>query len=400
MSTFKFIDLFSGIGGFHQAAHRLNGECVLACDINKDSRETYQKNYNIEPKKDITKLKVEDIPDFDILCAGFPCQAFSNAGKKKSFGDKRGKLFDHIIRIAVEKKPKFMFLENVKHIKKIDGGKVFKYIIDTLNDNNYYIEETETVFELSPHQLGIPQQRARIIFVCIRKDLYDKSKKIDMDFDDIPVDFSKFFETDSDIINKYKISEETEEILSVWDKMIQKMDVKQKLSPTILCDEFHNTYTDEEFEQLVKWRRDYITKNKPIYNKYKKDWDKWYKKNKDLLTKKKVYSKLEWQAGPKKKNDSIFNHFIQIRQSGIRVKKNKFFPTLVAIVQTPIYGKEKRYITPRECARLQSFPEDFILPENDNVAYKQFGNAVNVDVIYKVMSETFKVYHDDLYGCV
>ena len=129
-----------------------------------------------------------------------------------------------------------------------------------------------------------------------------------------------------------------------------------------------------------------------IYQKYKQLWDSWYEEHKDILKKKEVNGKLEWQAGPLKENDSIWNHFIQLRQSGIRVKKSKFFPTLVAIVQTPIYGKEKRYITPRECARLQSFPDSFILPESDNIAYKQFGNAVNVEVVYRVMSKTLELY--------
>ena len=105
-----------------------------------------------------------------------------------------------------------------------------------------------------------------------------------------------------------------------------------------------------------------------------------------------MYGKLEWQAGKKKENDSIFHHFIQFRQSGIRVKKGEYFPTLVAIVQTPIYAKEKRYITPRECARLQSFPDDFIINTNDHVAYKQFGNAVNVDVVHFIISNTLRVY--------
>ena len=170
------------------------------------------------------------------------------------------------------------------------------------------------------------------------------------------------------------------------------MEIGQKMSPTILCNEFHSNYTDEEFIALPKWKQEYIIKNKPIYEKYKDLWDSWYQTNKDILTKKEVNGKLEWQAGILKDNDSIWNHFIQVRQSGIRVKKNKFFPTLVAIVQTPIYGKEKRYITPRECARLQSFPDDFILHENDNTAYKQFGNAVNVDVVYRVISKTLELY--------
>jgi DNA (cytosine-5)-methyltransferase 1 len=167
--------------------------------------------------------------------------------------------------------------------------------------------------------------------------------------------------------------------------MIKKLEIKEKLSPTILCKEFKTSIDTEEFKKLVKWKQDYITKNKPIYLKYKKDWDSWYDSNKDFLNKKEVFCKLEWQVGPKKKDDSIWNHFIQIRQSGIRVKKTKYFPTLVAIVQTPIYGKKKRYITPRECARLQSFPDEFKLHEKDNIAYKQFGNAVNVQVIQRIV---------------
>ena len=111
------------------------------------------------------------------------------------------------------------------------------------------------------------------------------------------------------------------------------------------------------------------------------------------MQKKEVFGKLEWQVGKKKDaQDSIFNYFIQIRQSGIRVKKAHYFPTLVAIVQTPIYAKERRYITPRECARLQSFPDTFQMHSNDHTAYKQFGNAVNVDVVHFVMKEVLKVY--------
>lgn len=96
----KFIDLFSGIGGFHQVLRELNCECVLACDIDKNCREIYKLNYNIEPVSDIATLDEKTIPDFDILTAGFPCQPFSNGGKKKTFNDKRGLLFDEIIRIA------------------------------------------------------------------------------------------------------------------------------------------------------------------------------------------------------------------------------------------------------------------------------------------------------------
>ena len=384
----KFIDLFCGVGGFHQALNKLNATCVFASDIDEKCRQTYEKNYKIKTHGDITKVDVNTIPDFDILCGGFPCQSFSNSGKKKGFDDKRGQLYEYILDIASEKKPKFMFLENVKHIKKIDDGKVFDHIIKRIREIGYSVSVTE----LSPHQLGIPQQRERVVFICIRNDIYD-NKIIDYTPSNIPINFNNILEKDTSKTEKYKISSDTENVLSIWDKMIKEFEIGENLSPTILCNEFRNTYSENEFNDLVKWKQDYITKNKPIYNKYKEKWDKWLDAHKDILSKREVYGKLEWQVGKKVKDDSIFNHFIQIRQSGIRVKKAKYFPTLVAIVQTPIYAKEKRYITPRECARLQSFPDTFILHENDQTAYKQFGNAVNVDVVHFVISKTLKAYN-------
>lgn len=387
----KFIDLFCGIGGFHQALLRLKGTCVFACDIDEQCRKTYAKNYNLTPEKDITGVDISAIPAFDVLCAGFPCQSFSNSGKKKGFEDKRGKLFEYILDIALLKKPSFMFLENVKHIKKIDDGKIFQHILTRINETGYFV----TTMELSPHQLGVPQQRERVVFICIRNDIYDKDKDLNFAIPNTPINLEGIFEKDATKTDKYKISNEEEAILLAWDKMIQVFEVGQNLSPTILCNELHNESTEEEMIALEypEWKRDYILKNKPIYQKYKSHWDAWLLAYKPLLTKKEIFGKLEWQAGKKKENDSIFNHFIQLRQSGIRVKKGEYFPTLVAIVQTPIYAKEKRYITPRECARLQSFPDDFILNESDKVAYKQFGNAVNVDVVHFVISNTLKVYN-------
>ena len=388
--SFTFIDLFCGIGGFHQALDKLGGKCVFASDSNKDCRETYEKNYGLVPHGDITKVDVSSIPDFDILTGGFPCQSFSHSGKKGGFGDKRGQLYENILDIAQEKQPSFMFLENVKHIQTIDNGEVFKHILMRIRETGYHVE----TFELSPHQLGIPQQRERVIFVCIRKDLYDSTKKMDMTPPPCEIDFKSILQEQVD--EKYKISSEHERVLEIWDEMIQHIDVGDKLSPTILCNEFQKSYSSEEFSQLPVWKQDYITKNKPIYHKYKGQWDTWVNRYQSELSKREIYGKLEWQVGPKKENDSIFHHFIQLRQSGIRVKKSKYFPTLVAIVQTPIYAKERRYITPRECARLQSFPDSFKLHENDKVAYKQFGNAVNVDVVHFVMSRVLKLY--DLYS--
>jgi DNA (cytosine-5)-methyltransferase 1 len=372
----------------------VNTECVFACDIDAKCREIYELNYGIKPFGDISKINISDIPDFDILTGGFPCQSFSNSGNKKGLNDTRGQLFEYILQIAILKNPSFMFLENVKHIKNIDNGKAFQHIINRINETGYTVQ----TIELSPHQLGIPQQRERILFICIKNTIYNCNINIDFTIPIINENTLKknvddIFETDEFITNKYKISKECEEILHVWDEMIQTVENGETLSPTILCNEFNKIYSTDEFNDLPNWKQDYITKNKPLYKKYKNKWDIWLEKNKNILTKKEIYGKLEWQVGKKQPNDSIFNHFIQFRQSGIRVKKNKYFPTLVAIVQTPIYAKEKRYITPRETARLQSFPDTFILHKNDYTAYKQFGNAVNVEVVYFVIHKTLTSYN-------
>jgi len=380
----KFIDLFSGIGGFHQVLRELNCECVLACDIDKNCREIYKLNYNIEPISDIATLDEKTIPDFDILTAGFPCQPFSNGGKKKTFNDKRGLLFDEIIRIANYKKPLFMFLENVKHILKVSNGKVFEYIKNNIENIGYNLQ----IFNLSPHNYGIPQQRERIFFICIRNDIYKSPIELYYKNKNIKIDDI----LDNNNTDKYIIDKEVENVLNAWNEIIQLFNINEKISPTILINDYYRNYTNDEYELLPKWKKDYMTKNKPLIEKYKSHFDEWYNKYKDLLLKKEIYGKLEWQVGMIKSNENIYNHFIQFRQSGIRIKKNKYFPTLVAIVQIPIYGKYKRYISPRECARLQSFPDDFILHTNDKIAYKQLGNSVNVYNTFIIINSTFKHY--------
>ena len=385
LCNLTFIDLFCGVGGFHQAISKFGAKCVLACDIDKNCRVVYKDNYGIEPFPDVKKIDEKTIPDFDILCAGFPCQAFSNGGKKKCFDDERGLLFDEIIRIASHKKPKFMFLENVKHILKVNDGKVIEYIKNKIDQTGYKLQ----LFQLSPHNYGIPQQRERVYFVCIRNDIYNGEdillpphKKCE--------DFTKFL--DKNVDQKYYIKGDVLDVLNAWDEMVKKFQVGEKINPTIMIKEAYKTYTTKEFNDLPAWKRDCINKNKPLIKKYEKQFREWYEKYSSLLDKREIYAQLEWQTGAIKPDDSIFNHFIQIRQSGVRVKKGEYFPTLVAISQIPIYGKEKRYITPRECTRLQSFPETFKLSANDKITYKQMGNSVNVDNVYTVISATFEKY--------
>jgi len=384
---YKFIDLFCGIGGFHQALHKLGAKCVLACDIDKDCRVVYKDNYGIEPINNVKDIDENKMEDFDILCGGFPCQAFSNGGKKKCFEDERGLLFDEIIRIAKVKKPKFMFLENVKHILKVSNGEVIEYIKKKIDSIGYHLQ----LFNISPHNYGIPQQRERVYFVCVRNDIYN-GKDVVLPTYTGKLDFAKFLDKKEEIEDKYFIKGDVLHVLEAWDEMIKQFSVGEKISPTIMINDAFKNYTETEFNSFPDWKRDYITKNKPLIEKYRKQFETWYEKNSELLQKREIYGKLEWQTGLVKEKDSIFNHFIQIRQSGIRVKKGSYFPTLVAISQIPIYGKEKRYITPRECARLQSFPDSFKLSKEDKKSYKQLGNSVNVDNVFTVISSTMKHY--------
>jgi DNA (cytosine-5)-methyltransferase 1 len=287
------------------------------------------------------------------------------------------------MKIAKVKKPKFMFLENVKHILKVGDKKVIEYIKEKINNYGY------TIFQISPHEYGIPQQRERVYFVCVRNDIYN-GKDIELPKKIEDYKFEDFLEKKVD--KKYFIKGDVLECLNAWEEMIKIFKPGEKISPVIMINEHYNNHSQEEFNSYAKWRQQYITANKPLIEKYKPEWDKWYEKHKKILQKREIYGKLEWQVGKIKPNDSIFDYFIQIRQSGIRVKRAKYFPTLVAISQIPIYGKEKRYITPRECARLQSFPEDFKIDELDKNSYKQFGNAVNVQNVYIVIKATFEHY--------
>ena len=130
----KFIDIFAGIGGFHTALARNGCECVFASEIDKDSAKVYENNYGIKPKGDITKIDETKIPDFDILCGGFPCQAFSHSGNQEGFNDKtKGTLFFDICRILKHKKPKYFILENVRNLYGHDKGNTWKTIYDNLS---------------------------------------------------------------------------------------------------------------------------------------------------------------------------------------------------------------------------------------------------------------------------
>lgn len=168
---FKFIDLFAGIGGFRLAFQNLEGKCVFTSEWDKYSKQTYKANFGEIPFGDITKPETKNyIPDdFDILCAGFPCQAFSIAGKRGGFEDTRGTLFFDVAEIIKKKQPKAIFLENVKGLRNHDKGKTLETILNVLREDlNYYVPEPKV---LNAKEFGVPQNRERIFIVGFRKDL-------------------------------------------------------------------------------------------------------------------------------------------------------------------------------------------------------------------------------------
>jgi DNA (cytosine-5)-methyltransferase 1 len=166
---FKFIDLFAGIGGFRIAFQNLGGECVFTSEIDKYAQQSYEANFGDMPHGDITKIDAKNIPDHDILTGGFPCQAFSIAGRRGGFDDTRGTLFFEVARILKEKKPKAFFLENVKGLVSHNKGQTLATILNVLrNDLDYFVPNPEI---MNAKNFGVPQNRERIFIVGFRKDL-------------------------------------------------------------------------------------------------------------------------------------------------------------------------------------------------------------------------------------
>lgn len=381
MKPFKYIDLFCGIGGFHQAMRSLGGECVFASDIDEDCRKTYEANYGIKPAGDITKIQAKDIPSHDVLCAGFPCQAFSKAGKRLGFEDEtKGTLFFDICRIMEYHKPQYALLENVRNLASHDHGNTWKVIHDKLVKLGYNLLPEPVIF--SPHYIGIPQHRERVYIMCVRKDIGQvppfKFTKEQM----IPCSIDSILQDDKEIANieEYRISPEMVELINLWNEFIQKIKIDRLPGFPVWSDRLCDLNPNEDLSQYPSWKKNFILKNNELYVNNRSFIDDWLMRAKQNPLFFGAKAKLEWQAG-QTKHPNIWNQIFQLRPSGIRVKVNTYFPALVAIVQTSIIGSRKRFLTPRECARLQSFPENFLPDIKQQQAYKQFGNAVNVGLV-------------------
>lgn len=386
MKKFKFIDLFSGIGGFHQAMENLGGECVFASDIDKYAIETYKDNYGIDSGINVRDIKEEDIPKHDVLCAGFPCQAFSKAGKRMGFQDEtKGTLFFEIERILKYHKTKYIILENVRNLVSHDHGNTWKTIYTHLKELGYRLTPMPLI--LSPHQLGVPQLRERVVILGIY-DPENSDKDLVFDFNSLTGLKSKEDNNIYDVLEtgkvdeKYNITERERYVLTVWDNFYKGIK-ENVLGFPVWFEYFKKKPTDD----MANWKKEFVIKNNNLYKNNKEFIDKWAKEYNNLKDFTPTQRKFEWQAGDS--INSLWEGLIQFRPSGIRVKKPTCFPALVALVQIPIIGKYQRRLTVREAARLQSFPDNFKPNVSDQQAYKQFGNAVNVKVIQTAAEELF-----------
>lgn len=196
--SFKFIDLFAGIGGIRIPFDEIGGKCVFTSEWDKFSQQTYAANYGEMPHGDITQIDPKDIPSFDVLLAGFPCQPFSNAGLKKGFEDTRGTLFFNISQIIKMHTPKVVFLENVKGLLSHDKGNTFKTILNVLENELGYTVHYEVH---NAKDFGVPQNRQRIFIVALREDIDFEFAKPPM----TPVKVGDILENNVD--EKYTISD-------------------------------------------------------------------------------------------------------------------------------------------------------------------------------------------------
>lgn len=402
--NFKFIDLFAGIGGFHQAMRYLGGKCVMAAEINQECVNTYKANFHIDEREvrgDVNDIAPESIVPFDVLCAGFPCQPFSKAGAQKGFQDKtRGNLFYKIMDILDgHPEVKFVILENVRNLA--DKTENWDIITTELMNRNFYITKDPII--LSPSDFGIPQIRERVYILGIRKDIRNEKILTNgyINIDDLQLDkhYKKCKMGDAwkiledDVDDEYIISEEQELMIRAWDEFRDLTGIKTIGFP-IWIDSFglgekdsNLVFVNQGYDDMPKWKQCFLRNNRKFYLNNRQFIDNWVEKY-DMTNRIKLYKKFEWNCGEDVKD--IKGSLIQIRQSGIRAKRPTFYPSLVAMVNTPIIWDHKkqhyRKITPREAANLQSFHGKYKFLGSDKTIYRQLGNSVNVRIL-KILGE-------------
>lgn len=401
---FKFVDLFAGIGGFHQAMRYLGGECVMASEINKACVETYLLNFKTDEgdvRGDVNNIQPETIASFDVLCAGFPCQPFSKAGAQKGFNDeKRGNLFYKIMDILdVHPEVKFVILENVRNLA--DKTENWDIITKELMQRNFYITEEPII--LSPSDFGIPQIRERVYILGMRKDIRNEEilKNGYIHIEDLSL--KKYMKKcgptaawtilEDNVSDEYILSEEQELMIQAWDEFRIEVNIRTIGFPIWIDsfgvgeDDTEKVYFQQGYNDMPGWKKNFLRHNRELYLNNRQYIDTWINQY-DMLERIKLYKKFEWNCGEDITN--MHDALLQIRQSGIRAKRPNFYPSLVAMVNTPIIWDEAkghyRRITPREAANLQNFHKSFKFKGQDKTIYRQLGNSVNVRVL-KILAQ-------------
>lgn len=424
MQAFRFVDLFSGLGGFHLALARMNGQCVFAAEWKEHLRELYKANHGLKPAGDITQVPPWEIPDHEVLTAGFPCQPFSKAGEQLGFEcTEQGNLFFNVAAILKEKKPNFFILENVPNLLKHDQGRTWEEIQKILGPNKDGLGYNIRAQRLSPHHFGIPQIRERVYIVGSLLPLDDfewpETSNIETNIESV---------LDEQFSSAKKLSPQVSECLEVWDEFLKACPKEVELPSFPLWSmEWGATYPYETTtphalkklygidglkgfkgshgvkvgilksldgrwnalpsharsvdEVFPKWKQNFIRQNRQFYEDNKSWIDPWLPK---ILKFPSSLQKLEWNV--KGGNRNIWDYVIQFRASGVRVKRRTTAPSLIAMTDTqvPIIGWQRRYMTPRECARLQSLDELKQLPSSATQAFHALGNAVNSNVVEHV----------------
>ena len=347
--TFNYVSLFSGIGGFEQALNKLGGTCVMASEIDKYANQAYEVLYGHRTVGDVTKVDAADVPDHDLLVGGFPCQAFSVAGKRLGFDDTRGTLFFEIARIAKVKRPKALLLENGKGLVSHDKGRPLDVIVQTLNDIGYAVD-----FEvLNSKYFGVPQNRERIFIIAIRDDLITSEPYEIGSRKDVVARAKKRIGALAGVKTfNFDYPEQTEVTTSLKD---------------ILENEVDNQYYDSVY-------KDFFIKNS--FNQEKKG--NGFRFSPHVKQNAYISKTLTTKAGARMDDNFIIE--------GINSKKLIFTFDSKNIEYDPTLDYRIRKLTELETWRLQGFPDEahqVILEAglSSIQRYKMAGNAVTVNVI-------------------